>query len=96
MITDPTNRVPAVPGRRSISAFCVAEFLWYCAQRSRWDTATHACHPLHTGLLPAQTRHCTVTKATRGGTHFYTLEAVRADGSVAGTYGWNCVFQDRA
>jgi fibronectin type 3 domain-containing protein len=62
---------------------------------SRWDTATRTYQPLHTGLLPAQTRDYTDTKAARGGTYFYTLEAVRADGSVAGTYGWNCVFQDR-
>ncbi|MFF9607648.1 hypothetical protein ACF1GY_36210, partial [Streptomyces sp. NPDC014684] len=62
---------------------------------SRWDTATQTYRPLHTGLLPAQTRHYTDTKAARGDTYFYTLEAVRADGSVAGTFGWNCVFQDR-
>ncbi|MFF0837656.1 MULTISPECIES: PA14 domain-containing protein [unclassified Streptomyces] len=62
---------------------------------SRWDTATQTYRPLHTGLLPAQTRHYTDTKAARGDTYFYALEAVRADGSVAGTFGWNCVFQDR-
>ncbi|WP_328880342.1 hypothetical protein [Streptomyces sp. NBC_00299] len=51
--------------------------------------------PLHAGLLPAETRAYTDTTAARGTTHFYTLEALRADGSVAGTHVWNCVFQDR-
>ncbi|TQJ37472.1 PA14 domain-containing protein [Streptomyces sp. NBC_00080] len=62
---------------------------------SRWNAATQAYEPLHAGLLPAQTRAYTDTTAARGTTHFYTLEAVRADGGVAGTYVWNCVFQDR-
>ncbi|MEV5902582.1 PA14 domain-containing protein [Streptomyces sp. NPDC052127] len=62
---------------------------------SRWNAATQAYEPLHAGLLPAQTRAYTDTAAARGTTHFYTLEAVRADGGVAGTYVWNCVFQDR-
>ncbi|MFD9435672.1 hypothetical protein [Streptomyces sp. NPDC060002] len=35
------------------------------------------------------------TTAARGRTHLYTLEAVRADGGVAGTHVWNCVFQNR-
>lgn len=34
VITDPTDRLPVVPGRRSIAAFCTVEFLWYCAQRT--------------------------------------------------------------
>ncbi|WP_454320453.1 PA14 domain-containing protein [Streptomyces phaeoluteigriseus] len=63
---------------------------------SRWDPATTAYEPLHAGLLPAETGSYTDTTAARGTTHFYTLEAVRADGTVAGTYVWNCVFQDRA
>ncbi|MEU1513883.1 PA14 domain-containing protein [Streptomyces sp. NPDC005811] len=62
---------------------------------SRWNAATKAYEPLHTGLLPAQTRTYTDTTAARGTTHFYTLQAVRADGGVAGTHVWNCVFQDR-
>lgn len=33
-ITDPTNRVPIVPGRPTPLAFCIVEFLWYCAQRT--------------------------------------------------------------
>ncbi|MFC9290246.1 PA14 domain-containing protein [Streptomyces sp. NPDC057052] len=62
---------------------------------SRWNAATEAYEPLHAGLLPAETRAYTDTTAARGTTHFYTLEAVRADGGVAGTHVWNCVFQDR-
>ncbi|MGW0871051.1 PA14 domain-containing protein [Streptomyces sp. NPDC002740] len=62
---------------------------------SRWNAATKAYEPLHPGLLPAETRAYTDTTAARGATHFYTLEAVRADGSVAGTHVWNCVFQNR-
>ncbi|MFF3207466.1 PA14 domain-containing protein [Streptomyces sp. NPDC002962] len=62
---------------------------------SRWNAATQAYEPLHVGLLPAQTRDYTDTTAARGAAHFYTLQAVRADGSVAGTYVWSCVFQDR-
>jgi fibronectin type 3 domain-containing protein len=62
---------------------------------SRWNAATKAYEPLHAGLLPAETRAYTDTTAARGTTHFYTLEAVRADGGVAGTYVWDCVFQDR-
>jgi|GEM_PF-2887731 len=61
----------------------------------RWNAATKAYEPLHAGLLPADTRAYTDTTAAPGATHFYTLEAVRADGSVAATYVWNCVFQDR-
>ncbi|WP_179202675.1 PA14 domain-containing protein [Streptomyces caniscabiei] len=61
----------------------------------RWNAATKAYEPLHAGLLPAETRAYTDTTAARGTTHFYTLEAVRADGSVAGTHVWGCVFQDR-
>ncbi|MGA5701731.1 fibronectin type III domain-containing protein [Peterkaempfera bronchialis] len=62
---------------------------------SRWNAAAKAYEPLHAGLLPANTRAYTDTTAARGTTHFYTLEAVRADGSVAGTHVWSCVFQDR-
>ena len=62
---------------------------------SRWNAATTTYEPLHAGLLPAETRDYTDTTAARGTTHFYTLEAVRADGSVAGTHVWSCVFQDR-
>ncbi|MFJ4694288.1 PA14 domain-containing protein [Streptomyces sp. NPDC088766] len=62
---------------------------------SRWNAATEAYEPLHAGLLPAGTRAYTDTTAARGTTHFYTLEAVRADGGVTGTHVWNCVFQDR-
>jgi fibronectin type 3 domain-containing protein len=62
---------------------------------SRWNAAAKAYEPLHTGLLPAGTRAYTDTTAARGATHFYTLEAVRADGGVAGTHVWSCVFQDR-
>ncbi|MFH8465271.1 PA14 domain-containing protein [Streptomyces sp. NPDC017991] len=62
---------------------------------SRWNAATKAYEPLHTGLLPTGTEAYTDTTASRGTTHFYTLQAVRADGSVAGTHVWHCVFQDR-
>ncbi|MDR6978480.1 fibronectin type 3 domain-containing protein [Streptomyces sp. 3330] len=62
---------------------------------SRWNAATKAYEPLHADLLPTDARAYTDTTAARGTTHFYTLEAVRADGSVAGTYVWSCVFQDR-
>lgn len=62
---------------------------------SRWNAATKAYEPLHAGLLPADTRAYTDTTAAQGTTYFYTLEAVRADGSVAGTHVWGCVFQDR-
>lgn len=33
-ITNPSDRLPIVPGRRPITAFCVVEFMWYCAQRT--------------------------------------------------------------
>lgn len=33
-IADPTDRLPIVRGRRTITAFCLVEFLWYCAQRT--------------------------------------------------------------
>lgn len=61
---------------------------------SRWNVATKD-EPLHDGLLPAETHAYTDTTAARGTTHFYTVEAVRADGSIAGTHVWSCVFQDR-
>jgi hypothetical protein len=62
---------------------------------SRWNATTKAYEPLHAGLLPTDTRAYTDTTAVQGTTYFYTLEAVRADGSVAGTHVWGCVFQDR-
>ncbi|MFI2780875.1 PA14 domain-containing protein [Streptomyces sp. ALB3] len=62
---------------------------------SRWNAATQAYEPLHDGLLPADTRAYTDTTAARGATHFYTLQAVRADGTVVGTHVWHCVFQNR-
>ncbi|MEU4533152.1 thymidylate synthase [Micromonospora ureilytica] len=34
VITDPTDRLPIVAGRRKVVAFCIAEFLWYCAQQT--------------------------------------------------------------
>lgn len=61
---------------------------------SRWDAATKTYQPLHSGLLPKPTRTYADITAARGATHFWTLEAVRADGTVAGTYEWSCVFQD--
>ncbi|MEU9247458.1 thymidylate synthase [Streptomyces sp. NPDC048385] len=33
-ILDPADRLPIVPGRREISAFCLVEFLWYAAKRT--------------------------------------------------------------
>lgn len=36
-ITNPRDRLPIVPGRRPITAFCVVEFIWYCAQRTDLD-----------------------------------------------------------
>ncbi|MFJ2651839.1 PA14 domain-containing protein [Streptomyces sp. NPDC087420] len=62
---------------------------------SRWNPATKTYEPLHAGLLPADTRTYTDAMAARGATNFYTLEAVRTDNSVAGTYAWYCVFQNR-
>jgi thymidylate synthase len=43
-ITDPRNRLPIVPGRRQITAFCIIEFIWYCAQRADLDPLK-ACAP---------------------------------------------------
>ncbi|ORT57904.1 PA14 domain-containing protein [Streptomyces sp. CB03238] len=62
---------------------------------SRWNPATEAYEPLHDGLLAPGTRTYTDATATRGDTYFYTLEALRADGSVAGVYDWYTVVQDR-
>jgi thymidylate synthase len=33
-IADPADRIPQVSGRRLITPFCLAEFLWYCGQRT--------------------------------------------------------------
>jgi thymidylate synthase len=38
VIVDPTDRLPIVPGRRPITAFCIMEFLWYCAQRTNLNS----------------------------------------------------------
>ncbi|MEE1753066.1 PA14 domain-containing protein [Streptomyces sp. SP18CS02] len=62
---------------------------------NRWNPATEAYEPLPGGLLPVETRSYADSTATRGNTYFYTLEAVRADGSVAGVYPWYTVVQDR-
>ncbi|MFD5098593.1 PA14 domain-containing protein [Streptomyces albidochromogenes] len=62
---------------------------------NRWNPATEAYEPLHDGLLAPGTRTYTDGTATRGDTYFYTLEALRADGSVAGVYDWSTVVQDR-
>ncbi|MFE2540555.1 PA14 domain-containing protein [Actinacidiphila glaucinigra] len=62
---------------------------------SRWNAVTKSYEPLHSALLPADTRTYTDSTAARGATHFYTLQAVRADGSIVGTHVWSCVFVDR-
>ncbi|MFJ8648918.1 PA14 domain-containing protein [Streptomyces sp. NPDC093546] len=62
---------------------------------NRWNTQTEAYEPLHGGLLPVETRSYTDSTAIRGETYFYTLEAVRADGSVVGVFPWYTVVQDR-
>ncbi|MFG2329992.1 fibronectin type III domain-containing protein [Streptomyces sp. NPDC048604] len=62
---------------------------------SRWNQTSQAYEPLTSELLPADTRSWTDHSATRGDTYFYMLEAVRADGSVAGYYMWYTVVQDR-
>ncbi|MFE7039506.1 hypothetical protein ACFU9X_08660 [Streptomyces atratus] len=92
MIGGPDAHGPSISRRCDKTAECdtVAGY-----RVSRWNAATRAYQPLHAGLLSAEPRACTDTTAARGTTHFYTLEAVRADGSVAGTHVWSCVFQDR-
>ncbi|MCF4137133.1 hypothetical protein L1856_10475 [Streptomyces sp. Tue 6430] len=92
VIGGPDEDGPSITWRCDTTAAC-EEVVGY--RVSRWNTATQAYEPLHAGLLPAGARTYTDTTAARGTTHFYTLEAVRADGGVAGTYAWNCVFQDR-
>ncbi|MEU8654367.1 hypothetical protein [Streptomyces sp. NPDC048737] len=92
MIGGPAEDGPSVNWRCDKTAEC-DDAVGY--RISRWNAATEAYEPLHTGLLPAETRAHTDTTAARGTTHFYTLEAVCADGGVAGTHAWNCVFQDR-
>ncbi|MEU9983068.1 PA14 domain-containing protein [Streptomyces sp. NPDC050856] len=62
---------------------------------NRWNPATEAYEPLPGGQLSAATRSFIDTTATRGDTYFYTLEALGADGSVAGVYPWYTVVQDR-
>ncbi|MFD0308362.1 PA14 domain-containing protein [Streptomyces sp. NPDC127119] len=62
---------------------------------TRWNPTTKTYEPLHTDLLSPDTRRYTDTSAERGTTHFYTLQAIHPDGTVAGTHVWNCVFQDR-
>lgn len=66
---------------------------------SRWSEATKTYEPQHTGLLPlpvtGTAAQWTDTAATPGNTYFYVLEALRADGSVAGTYTWDTVYEDR-
>ncbi|MFJ8586632.1 PA14 domain-containing protein [Streptomyces sp. NPDC093595] len=62
---------------------------------SRWNPVTKAYEPQHDGLLPADARTWTDLTATKGNTYFYTLEAVTADGAVAGTYPWHTIFHDR-
>ncbi|MFE5491363.1 hypothetical protein ACFQ7Z_15650 [Streptomyces virginiae] len=54
---------------------------------SRWDPATSACEPLHTGLLPTTTESYVDQSAAPGSTYFYTFEALRADGSAGGGSG---------
>ncbi|HEY9370783.1 fibronectin type III domain-containing protein [Streptomyces sp.] len=61
----------------------------------RWNPATRAYEPLHSGLLPAETRSYIDTTATKGDTYFYTLEALRADGTRAGVNWWYTIVQDR-
>ncbi|KUO09918.1 PA14 domain-containing protein [Streptomyces sp. DSM 15324] len=92
VIGGPEEDGPSITWRCDKAAVCesVAGY-----RVSRWNAATKAYEPLHSGLLPAATRTYTDTTAARGATYFYTLQAVRADGGVAGTHAWSCVFQDR-
>ncbi|WP_328938189.1 PA14 domain-containing protein [Streptomyces tauricus] len=92
VIGGPDEDGPSIGWRCTATAECdtVAGY-----RISRWNPTTKAYEPLHTGLLPARTESYTDTTATRGSTHFYTLQAIRPDGSVVGTHVWHCVFQDR-
>ncbi|MFB0627019.1 hypothetical protein [Streptomyces sp. AB3(2024)] len=58
---------------------------------SRWNPATKAYEPLHTGLLPAADRSYSDTGAQPGGAYFYVFEAVRADGSSVALYNWQSI-----
>jgi fibronectin type 3 domain-containing protein len=62
---------------------------------NRWNPATETYESLPGGQLSAETRSYIDTTATRGDTYFSMLEALRADGSVAGVYPWHTVVQDR-
>ncbi|MER8046817.1 PA14 domain-containing protein [Streptomyces sp. NPDC094032] len=66
---------------------------------SRWNPETGAYEPLHADPIPARAQGIVTrwvdTTATPRNTYFYTLQALRADGSVAGTYVWDYVYQDR-
>ncbi|HWU12177.1 MAG TPA: PA14 domain-containing protein [Streptomyces sp.] len=92
VIGGPTETGPSVSWRCDRTAECDSVEGY---RISRWNAATKAYEPLHAGLLPVDTRAYTDTTAARGATHFYTLQAVRADGRVMGTHVWSCVFQDR-
>ncbi|MFF2217612.1 PA14 domain-containing protein [Streptomyces antibioticus] len=87
-----SNSAPLVRWTCSSTALCdtVAGY-----RINRWNQATETYEPQHDGLLPATTRTWTDPTATKGTSYFYTLQAVRADGSVVGTYAWNCVMQNR-
>ncbi|MFG2593815.1 PA14 domain-containing protein [Streptomyces sp. NPDC048438] len=92
VIGGPVEDGPSVSWQCTRAAECAAVAGY---RVSRWNAVTKAYEPLHAGLLPAETRTYRDTTAARGATHFYTLQAVRADGSIAGTHVWDCVFQDR-
>ncbi|MEV6682716.1 hypothetical protein AB0N09_38505 [Streptomyces erythrochromogenes] len=57
---------------------------------SRWNPATSAYQPLHTGLLPNTTESYADQSAAPGSAYFYTFEALRADGSALATHSWVC------
>lgn len=94
------STVSGAPAQPSINWSCaVAECETVAGYRmSRWNEATKAYEPRHTGLIPPTAggpTWWTDTAAVPGNTYFYVLEALRADGGVVATHAWNTVYQNR-
>ncbi|SED02362.1 PA14 domain-containing protein [Streptomyces sp. TLI_105] len=81
--SDVTTSAPSL-GWGCFQAESCAQITGY--RLSRWNPATKAYEPLHTGLLPATNTGFVDRTTVPGQTYFYTFQALRADGTTVATH----------
>ncbi|WP_051845705.1 fibronectin type III domain-containing protein [Streptomyces globisporus] len=80
--SDVTTSAPAL-GWTCFQAESCAQITGY--RLSRWNPTTKTYEPLHTGLLPTTNTGFVDRTTVSGQAYFYTLQALRADGTTVAT-----------